>query len=682
MNTQVIWWIDLVWITPFIGAGLAGLVGLFNKRVSGYLGVLSIAVSALLMIPLVNMIWSNPSTVIISRESAWFTIPLSPRESISFRLVSYLDGLSSIMALMVAWVSLLIAVYSLKYMENDYGEHRYWLFFTFFVGSMLLLVMSGDLLLFIIGWEGTSLASYALIGHWYRDDDELTYVGDRDRVALGKSMFFSPSHSGVRAIVMTGAADIGMLLGLGFIIFYTKTSFIPDLYNSPALAELFRDLSVRGFLTAFLFISTLGALAKSAQFPLHEWLVTAMTGPASVSALIHAATMVKAGVYFMLRFSPIFISVAGLAGGEVMYHVREYFVLILALGFFTAFMMATMAVVARELKLIWAFSTASQIGYMFAAVASSGLISEPGLGIVAGFSHLLSHAVFKAALFLSAGALIHAVHSRFINDMKGLARVMKITVFSAYLAALSLASIPPLAGFWSKDLVVEVSVMSNVAVAPVMLLVTAFLTAFYSVRAVGYLFMSSTGSSEEASHAHEASPVMYTPYLLLAIASLLLGFFWWFNLGDFARVVLETLPLRGEVVIHFDPVLAGVSIAIALGGAAISIMFYQVLKREIYLIISGSGFVRALHGFLYDRWFINSILYIVFVDGFAGLVRGLGRYIEDLVVDNFYHRYLVMLADRVSRYIRMIQIGFINSYLIAILIGFLLLLMIGVGVIR
>lgn len=681
-----VWWADLVYIIPFIGAGLAGLVGLFSKRLSGFVGVSSILISAILMIPLLATIASNPSSVIMSPRRIWFLMPslASGGGSLEVSLSSYLDGLSTIMAFMVAWVSFLIAVYSLKYMEGDYGEHRYWLFFTFFVGSMLLLVMTSDLVLFIIGWEGTSLASYALISHWYRDDDENTFVGERDRVALGKSMFFSPSHSGVRAIVMTGAADIGLLIGLGIIILSTRTTFIPDLYHNEHLISLFNQLAGIGVLPLILFIATLGALAKSAQFPLHEWLVTAMTGPASVSALIHAATMVKAGVYFMLRFSPIFLSIATLAGDLVVSQVREYFFIVLSLSAFTAFMMASMAVVARELKLIWAFSTASQIGYMFSAAAASGLVREPGLGLVASFSHLLSHAVFKAALFLTAGAMIHAVGSRFINDMRGLSRYMRITIFSAYAAALSLAAIPPFAGFWSKDLVIEIISETGLSLVFFVLMLTAFLTAFYSIRAVGYTFMSS--GHEKNSHVHEASPIMYIPYALLAIVSLVLGFFWWFYIDDFAKVLLSTLPLgahvvSGESVVSFDPLLASISIVTALIGVILSIVLYQIFKREVYTYLRSSTLFRVVHGFLYDRWYYNSILYIVFVDGFYGLIRVLGRYFESLVIDNFYHRILVRLGAVLSIGFRRVQIGFINIYLIAILIGLIILFLIGWGVV-
>jgi len=682
-SVEIVWWIDLIWIIPFIGAALAGLVGVFNRRFSGFIGVSSIFVSALLTIPSLLMIIHDPSKIIVSPQREWFVIdmPLANTPQLVFRIGSYVDGLSAIMALMVAWVSLLISIYSLKYMEGDYGEHRFWLFFTFFVGSMLLLVLSSDLLLFIIGWEGTSLASYALIGHWYRDDDEITFVGDKDRKAFGKSMFFSPSHSGVRAIVMTGAADIGLLIGVGSMIFFGGTSYIPDLYLSSSLASFFRELASSGVLTLFLFITTLGALAKSAQFPLHEWLVTAMTGPASVSALIHAATMVKAGVYFMLRFSPIFISISSLAGSLAVSQTREYFIIIAVLGGFTAFLMATMAVVSRELKLIWAFSTASQIGYMFVAVASSGLIAEPGLGIVAGFSHLLSHAVFKAALFLTAGALIHVVHSRFINDMKGLASFMRITVFSAYLAALSLAAVPPLAGFWSKDLVVETAGIAGLSLIYVLLLFTAFLTGFYSLRAVGYLFMSSKESSH-VHEAHEASPVMYIPYLILALSSLVIGFVWWFYINDFAEIVLAALPIETIHEIRMDPMVMYMSIVIALVSAFSSIYIYQFSKKEIYpVILSKAPSLEFLHRFLYDRWFINSIYYIVFVDSFTELYKTLGRYFEYLVIDNFYHSILTRFASVVSRGFRSIQIGFINIYLIALIIGFLIMFLIGMGVI-
>lgn len=682
-NVVEIWWVDLIYIIPFLGAALAGLIGLFDRRLAGLIGVTSIFISSLLTIPLLVDIISDPSRVIVSPSRTWFIIPsLSPgMQPIPVYLSSYLDGLSIIMSFMVAWISLLIALYSLKYMEGDYGEHRYWLFFTFFVGSMLMLVMTSNIILFIIGWEGTSLASYALIGHWYRDDDENTFVGDRGRKALGRSMFFSPSHSGVRAIVMTGAADIGLLIGLGLILVSTGTTSIPDLYSSSSLASLFNYLASLKLLPLFLFILSLGALAKSAQFPLHEWLVTAMTGPASVSALIHAATMVKAGVYFMLRFSPIFLNVSSAAGDLAILQVREYFTLIMILGAFTAFMMATMAVVARELKLIWAFSTASQIGYMFAATASSGVIGEPGLGIVAGFSHLLSHAVFKAALFLAAGAMIHAVNSRFINDMKGLARYMRITISSSYIAALSLASVPPLAGFWSKDLVLESVGLSPDFLVFLLLVITAFITAFYSIRAIGYTFMSS--ENVEKMHSHEPHLLMYLPYLILAIASIVLGFFWWFYSSVFARIVLTTLPLPHSdyiMTIHFDPGIAMLSIAVSISGVMVAVVLYQIIKKEVYGYLAGSTVLRGLHSFLYDRWYYNSILYMIFVEGFSGLIRVLGSYVESMGIDGFYHRVLARFGSLISRGLRSIQIGFVNMYLIAIIIGILILILVGWGV--
>ncbi|MEM1610011.1 MAG: NADH-quinone oxidoreductase subunit L [Sulfolobales archaeon] len=668
-------WLPIIWAAPFIGAFLSGLVGLVSKRASAYIGSASIGVSAILTIPVI-LAFIGSGDVVISPRYSWIQLPLH-NGILDIDLGVYLDGISLALTAMVAWVSFLIGVYSLSYMKGDYGEHRYWVFFTFFVGSMLLLVMTDNLIMLLIGWEGTSLASYALISHWYRDDEH-AWVGDPGRKALGRPMWFTPSHAGVRAIVMTGVPDIGFILGLTSIMLFTSTAYIPDLYRG--LAPMMGDLAARGILAGFLFMFTLGALAKSAQFPLHEWLVTAMTGPASVSALIHAATMVKAGVYFMLRFVPIFISASSIAGDLAISQVRDYLAIVGGIGVFTAFMMATMALVARELKLILAFSTASQIGYMFMAASYAGMMHEPGLGIVAGLSHLLSHAVFKASLFLGAGILIHSLGSRYIDHMAGRASKLRVTMISMILASLGLAAIPPFSGFWSKDLAIDAAIESGYISSAVLAIITSLLTAIYTLRMISILYIVSPrdmhgGKAVEGVHGdHGEDPVAYIPYLLLAIATPVMGILWGQAINSFSIASLRGTGLEIPEI-SYRPDLLGISAAIAIAGSLLAIGLYRRFGLDILAAMRGNPIAVAINRFLYDRWYINSIIYAIFVDGGAKTVRSVGRYFEGGVIDRIYHAVIPKGFSIFSRILRSYQPGVINSYLIVMVLGAIFLIL-------
>ncbi len=668
--------VNLIWITPFIGSLIAALVGVMNKRYSSYIGVASLLVSAILSVPVATSYLANPEEPIVANLGTWFEIPVQDG-TIPITVSSYLDGLSTILMLLVIWLSFLIGVYSLKYMENDYGEHRYWVFFTFFVGSMLLIVMTDNLFMLLLGWEGTSLASYALISHWYRDDDHHTYVGDIGRRSLGKPIWFTPSQSGVRAILMTGVADIGFILAVGAIIVIGGTATIQEL--DKAFIKIFDSLDTPVFSYVFLLLLTLGALAKSAQFPLHEWLVTAMTGPASVSALIHAATMVKAGVYFVLRFVPLIYMASLSLPASLTVYIDLYFTTLMILGAITAFMLASMAVVARELKLILAYSTASQIGYMFMAAGAIGFLEDPALGLTAGLSHLISHAVFKASLFLAAGAFIHSIGSRFIDEMSGYGRYLKITSFSFVVASLALAAVPPFSGFWSKDLVLEGIYEINRPIILFLGLAAALLTAFYSIRASLYIVNYKKPTSLEQKHVHEASPIMYFPYLFLAIISIPMGVLWFIGINDFAYILSSSMKAFWEVPkISYKPDLAFASTLIAILGVSVALIVYGWKKIDIYNKLSANKALSNIHKFLYDRWFINSVLYYIFVDSFSYITKAVGRYVEYGVVDRLYHRVIPSLGSILSVALRYIQVGLINVYLISMIFGFMILLLIAV----
>lgn len=577
-------------------------------------------------------------------------------QSLGVNVGVYFDGLSTLMSLVVSWLSFLIAVYSYGYMRGEGGETRYWIFFTFFVGSMMLLVLSDNLLTMFIGWEGTGLASYALIGHWFTDEEE-RWVGDPGRKALGVPMWFEPSHSGLRALTFTRLGDVGMIFGIATL----HTILGTTLLSTIATGTWATQLMARGVLPAFLWLLFLGAIAKSAQFPFHEWLVTAMTGPTSVSALIHAATMVKAGVYFLLRFAPILVAAhLALSTLGAPQAIPVFLESLALLGAFTAFMMGTMALVSRELKLVLAFSTASQLGYMFLGVAAGTLALGSIGGLTAGFSHLMSHAVFKAALFLAAGAVIHAVHSRFIDDMGGLATQMKLTATAFLLAALSLSGIPPFAGFWTKDEIVHLTAEAGLSIPTLLAVATAGLTAIYTARVFARVFTGNPVKHEE-NHAHEPGLAMLVPYLTLGILSLLVGIMWPFLKGGLESLLEHSLGVQESVRLSGETVIPGATEAtliLAFGGFLATLYLYTFKGWKPYSKVKNSRALTTIHSFLYDRWYINSIYYRVIVSGFRGLSSMVSKYLDTGLIDQFYHKAIPRFFTALSSLTRIMETAY------------------------
>ncbi len=415
-------------------------------------------------------------------------------------------------------------------MHGDEHLTRYWFFFLFFIGNMLLLVLSDNLIQMMIGWEGVGLCSYGLIGYYYRDPKERWLGGPPP------TKMFPPSHAGMKAFIVTGIGDV-FLLGAIFIIYnYAGTlNFVQLINTAPQWMAAISVVPGLLSLTAILFLG--GPIGKSAQFPLHEWLPEAMAGPTAVSALIHAATMVKAGVYLVARMAPAFYI------GTFAQHLAEaqtYFVAIAVVGAFTAFLAASQAMVALELKKVLAYSTVSQIGFMMLGLGVSGL-GEGNLlpGLTAGIFHLVSHALFKAALFLGAGCVIHAVETIYMDKMGGLGKQMPFTKILMLLATLSLAGIPPFSGFWSKDAIFVASLNAGLTLTNVLYVVavvTALMTLVYSAR---YIYMVFYGEKshfiheleEEGHHVHESPAIMWGPIavlvaVMLGISALgLVGFF-------------------------------------------------------------------------------------------------------------------------------------------------------------
>ncbi len=653
-----------IWLSPFIGAGILALLWLFNvknEKVYNIISVLGIFISSIVSSVALYDVLIKHEIIVAETSTYWVSL-------LKIKVGTYLDGLGAIMSTIVSWLSFLIAVYSIEYMKKDWGVQRYFFFISFFVGSMLLLVTASNMILMFIGWEGTGLASYALIGHWYTDEEEY-WVGVPGRKALGLPMYFEPSTSGIRAILFTRVGDVGFLVG------FTSLFFIVNSFSIPTIASTAGTwmslLASKGMLTAFLLIFTLGALAKSAQFPFHEWLVTAMTGPTPVSALIHAATMVKAGVYYILRFAPIFFIGAIAASSLAVSQTQEYFYIVAGLAVTTVFIMATMAIVSNEFKLILAYSTAEYLGYMILAVAAGGLFvvthnyTAMADAELAGIAMLLAHAIFKAALFLIAGYALHATDSRFIDYMGNFSKYMKVTTISMWLAGLSLAAIPPFSGFFAKELVLENVAKTGYLGIYIFAVLAVFFTAAYISRLIIRVFHSPPYQESKEHHLHEAPILMLAPYTILALAALVLGILWFYTGKGLEIGIFETLGIQASpafnVVVDASTIIITTLIVIDF-----AIIAYLYIRRYNFMaMLDRSSVLKSLHTFLYDRWFINSALYYLFLYSFMGLSWLMG--VINTAIDLFYHYVIPKAGELASKGLRAFFRGR-TDYLIALYI--------------
>ena len=433
----------------------------------------------------------------------------------------------------------------------------------------------------------------------------------------------------------------------------------------------------------FLIAFTLGAFGKSAQFPFHEWLVTAMTGPTSISALIHAATMVNAGVYFLLRFTPIIIISAYTAG--IYAPISSFFTYVLLIGALTAFMTASMAVSSNELKLILAYSTSSQLGYMFMGIGAA-YFAVPTVALFASMSHLISQAIFKAALFMAAGVLIHEYSSRYIKDMGGAWERMKLTGIAFLFAALSLSGIPPFSGFWDKDLILDVTLYSGNLIAYALGIAGAFLTAFYIFRAFRLIFIN---KNEKAREVEEAHPVELYPYLLLGLLSLIFGIFWYFPYGGLSQIIYRLMTFNSIVSwpshlvssgVTIDVELSIISVLIAVAGMGLALYLYAK-GRELNI---NSPFMLGVQKFLYDRWYLNSVYYRIFVNGMARISGWAYVHIDWGAFDRFYHNIVPRGITGLGSRLRNYQRGNIGKFISTMIIGgamLLIIIILAIGVI-
>ncbi len=651
---------------PFIGAMLSPFFGKLNSKFRDYFEVFCSFIAALAAVSMIPDVFTGK----VSVNGVSYGLPFDWRVNWLPNIDAgvLVDPLSVFMANVAADIGFLIMVYSLEYMEHDPSKTRYWFFMNLFIGFMLLLVTADNFLQMFIGWEGVGLCSYALIGFWYRDEKD-KWLGP-----------YPPSHCGMKAFITTRIGDVGLLISILIVYYFSGTFNFMELQSN---FSWLKDLVSTGLLTLTTLLLFLGPIGKSAQFPLHVWLPEAMAGPTTVSALIHAATMVKAGVYLVARVSLIFYSAyASHALGFTA--IEPFFITVAWIGGFTAFLSASMALVQDQIKKVLAYSTISQIGYMMLALGVGGLAFKATEEFVvaynAGVFHLMSHAVFKALLFLGAGAVLHATETMYMSEMGGLKDRMPKTFITFTVGALSLSGIPPFSGFWSKESIFHACLASHQYMLLAVASVTAALTFFYALRMVGLTFLGEESEhirklEREGHHVHDPSIIMWGPLAVLAAVTFIGGAFQPFleKFFSYSLPSIELIPFTEAVTETFaSPTFMATVLMLLLGGIP-GYMLYISRTMSPREIIERNVLLRSIYTFLLNRWYINSLYFKVFVDG-AIWLSGAVRKTVEWGIDRFNYK-VADTAVYVSSKFRKVQTGLLSWNMIYIMLGFLFLIL-------
>jgi len=624
-----VWAIFLLPLGSFAAISAAALLGLtgsgrWEARLSGYLTIAAIAGSFLLSLWVLDSVLQEDGARIGFSSHEWAVV-----EPLRFEIGVTVDGLTAIMLMVVTAVSLLVQFYSQEYMRGDPGYNRYYVFMSLFTASMLGLVLASNILQLFVFWEMVGLCSYLLIGFWFNKD--------------------SARRAATKAFVVTRIGDLGFLTAI--LLIWTKTGelSIPHIQEMAAAGAI--GASVVTWFSLGIFA---GAAGKSAQFPLHVWLPDAMEGPTPVSALIHAATMVAAGVYLVARLFPVFVT-----SDDALNTVA-------AIGAVTTIVAATMGIVATDIKRVMAYSTISQLGYMMMGL---------GVGsIVAAIFHLFTHAFFKALLFLGAGSVNHATGTFDMRKMGGLARYMPVTFATTTIAGMALVGLFPLAGFWSKDEILleawaEKPLIFWTALAGVLL------TAIYVGRMLFLTFGGEYKGGEAAEHGggaghgepHESPWVMLAPLVVLAVLAATAGFV---NIGGGLGDVLEGwLPERTRELVaegDFQLWISVVSVAVGLAGLAVAWAIYsrRVVRSESIRNALAPLAVLAERKYFLDDLYETVLLKGVVLRGAATFLNAWDRYVVDGIVNG-----VATAARLASEQLRLAQAGQAQVYGAAIFIG-------------
>ena len=613
----------LILLLPLLSFLFLGLAGMKLKPVvAGAIGTAVLAVVALLSYCTAFEYFSagRDASGVFPTLVPWNTVWLPISRTLHIDLGILLDPISVMMLVVISTVSLMVHVYSLGYMKGERGVQRYYAFLSLFTMSMMGLVVATNIFQMYLFWELVGVSSYLLIGFYYTK---------KEAVAASK-----------KAFIVARFAALGFLVGILFYGYYAGTfSFTPDVQLLAAAGAM---------IPLALGLMFIGGAGKSAMFPLHIWLPDAMEGPTPVSALIHAATMVVAGVYLVARMFPLFVGYAP----EVL-HWTAY------IGAFTALYAAVVACVQSDIKRVLAFSTISQIGFMIVAlgVCTSADPHTGGLGYMASMFHLFTHAMFKALLFLGAGCIIHAVHSNEMSAMGGLRRYMPVTHATFLVACLAIAGIWPLSGFFSKDEILT----ACFAFSPVMGWVMtgiAGLTAFYMFRLYYNIFWGRENRELHAAHRpHEAPLTMTLPLVFLAAVTCVAGFI------PFGKLVSsDGMPYT----IHIDRSVAGVSLCVA--AVAIALATWMYLRERQTVANALAARFRGLHKAAYHRFYIDEVYQFVTHRVIFACISAPVAWFDRHVVDGLMNM-LARATNGAAYVIRDMQSGSVQRYCIWFLGG-------------
>ena len=608
----------LILILPFLSFLILGLAGMRMKNsVAGAIGTASLTGVALLSYLTAFHYFTGGRTAagtfptLMPYNFEW--LPFTADLHINMGIL--LDPISIMMLVVISTVSLMVHIYSFGYMKGEKGFQRYYAFLSLFTMSMLGLVVATNIFQMYVFWELVGVSSYLLIGFYYTK---------KEAIAASK-----------KAFIVTRFADLGFLIGILIYGYYAETfSF------TPAASALVAAGTMIPLALGLMFV---GGAGKSAMFPLHIWLPDAMEGPTPVSALIHAATMVVAGVYLVARMFPLFIGYAP----EVL-HWTAY------IGAFTAFYAASVACVQSDIKRVLAFSTISQIGFMIVAlgVCTSMNPHEGGLGYMASMFHLFTHAMFKALLFLGAGCIIHAVHSNEMSAMGGLRKYMPVTHITFLIACLAISGIWPFSGFFSKDEILTACFAFSPLMGWVMTGI-AGLTAFYMFRLYYGIFWGKENKELHAHHTpHEAPATMTVPLVVLAVITCVAGFI---PFGDF-------ISSDGEAyTIHLDGGVVAISLTVAIAAIALATWMYLRAKQPVAdrLATTFSG----LHKAAYHRFYIDEAYQFVTHRIIFGCISRPIAWFDRHVVDGFMNL-LARTTQSAALGIRFMQSGSVQRYCI------------------
>jgi NADH-quinone oxidoreductase subunit L len=620
---------------PFLGFLSIGLIGrALPKALITWIACGTVAISLLLA---AADLWSMISVAPAQRLAVWYGWNWVTAGSfkVDFALIN--DPLTAIMLLVVTGVGFLIHVYSHGYMHDDPGFWRYFSYLNFFIFAMCLLVAADNYLFLLIGWAGVGLASYLLIGFWYTRPSA---------VAAAR-----------KAFVVNVIGDFGMMIAIFLLFEHFGTLAYGGILNRRIVTHTFAANS--GVLIAITLLLFLAATAKSAQLPLHVWLPDAMEGPTPVSALIHAATMVTAGVYLVAR-SQVLYTQAPAALGVVAW-----------IGGITAIFAASIGLVQNDIKRILAYSTISQLGYMFMA--------EGAYDYTAGMFHLMTHAFFKALLFLAAGSVIHAIGGeQDIRKMGGLWKKLPYTFWTFVVAGLAISAIFPFAGFFSKDEILTALLKAGLQYGTAYYalwaigLITAGLTGFYIFRLIFVTFLGDyRGTAPGAAHIHDSSihespPVMIVPMLILAVLSIVGG--WIFT--PFSNLLAP--QLAPAPVISLPPSLQGLSIGLsllfAIGGIAVAWLMYG--RQQWRAVVNRN----PLYLLLFNKYYIDELYHTIIVQPVVKLGKAADTAIEGLTLDGG-SRAIGWISARTSSTLRLLQTGYVRNYALAFLVGAVLVVL-------